>query len=50
MSKRKNTGKAMAYISPLTNDARFTRELKSRMAMAKATFNRKKTLFTSKLY
>jgi hypothetical protein len=36
-------------IFPLiTNDARCTREIKSRIAMAKAAFN-KKTLFTSKL-
>ena len=33
----------------LTNDGRCTCEIKSRIAMAKATFNRKKTLFTSKL-
>jgi hypothetical protein len=28
-----------------TNDARFTRENKSRIALAKAAFNKKKTLF-----
>jgi hypothetical protein len=33
----------------LPNDARYTREIKSRIAMAKAAFNKKKTLFTSKL-
>jgi len=33
----------------LTNDGRCTREIKSRMAMADAAFNKKKTLFTSKL-
>jgi hypothetical protein len=33
----------------ITNDARCTREIKSRIAMAKAAFNKKKTLFTSKL-
>jgi hypothetical protein len=33
----------------ITNDARCTREIKSRIAMAKAGFNKKKTLFTSKL-
>jgi hypothetical protein len=33
----------------ITNDARYTYEIKSRIAMAKAAFNRKKTLFTSKL-
>jgi hypothetical protein len=32
----------------ITNDARCTREIKSRIAMAKAAFN-KKTLFTSRL-
>jgi hypothetical protein len=34
--------------SMITNDARCTREIKSRIAMAEAAFN-KKTLFTSKL-
>jgi hypothetical protein len=33
----------------ITNDARCTREIKSRVAMEKAAFNKKKTLFTSKL-
>jgi len=33
----------------LTNDGRCKREIKSRIAMAKAAFNKKKTLFTSKL-
>jgi hypothetical protein len=35
--------------SMITNDARCTREIKARIAMAKAAFNRKKTLYTSKL-
>ena len=35
--------------SILTNDGRCTREIKSRIAMAKAAFSKKKTLFTSKL-
>ena len=35
--------------SMLTNDGRCTREIKSRTAMAKAAFNKKKTLFTNKL-
>jgi hypothetical protein len=35
--------------SMITNDARLTREIKARIAMAKAAFNKKKTLFTSKL-
>jgi hypothetical protein len=34
--------------SLITNDARCTREVKARIAMAKASFN-KETLFTSKL-
>jgi len=33
----------------LTNDGRCTCEIKSRVAMAKAASNKKKTLFTSKL-
>jgi hypothetical protein len=33
----------------ITNDARCTREIKSRIAMTKAAFNKKKNLFTSKL-
>jgi len=35
--------------SLLTNDGRCTREIKSRIAMAKAAFSMKNTLFTSKL-
>ena len=35
--------------SMLTNDGRCTCEIKSRIVMAKAAFNKKKTLFTSKL-
>ena len=35
--------------SMLTNDGRCTREIKSRIVMAKVAFNKKKTLFTSKL-
>ena len=35
--------------SMLTNDGRCTREIKSRIAMAKAAFSKKRTLFTSKL-
>jgi hypothetical protein len=33
----------------ITNDARSTHEIKARIAMAKAAFNKKKNLFTSKL-
>jgi hypothetical protein len=35
--------------SMITNDARCTREIKARIAIVKAAFNRKKILFTSKL-
>jgi hypothetical protein len=35
--------------SMITNNARCTREIKSSIAMAKAAFNKKKNLFTSKL-
>jgi hypothetical protein len=35
--------------SMITNDARSTREIKSRIVMAKTAFNKKKTLLTSKL-
>jgi hypothetical protein len=34
--------------SIITNDARYTRAIKSRIAMAKAAFNMKKNIFTSK--
>jgi hypothetical protein len=37
------------FGSTLPNDARCTREIKSRIAMAKAAFNKKKNLFTSRL-
>jgi len=33
----------------ISNDARCTREIKFRIAMARAGFNKKKTLFTRKL-
>jgi hypothetical protein len=35
--------------SILTNDGRCTGEIKSRLAMAKAAFNKKRALFTSTL-
>jgi hypothetical protein len=35
--------------SMITSDARCTHEIKSRIAMAKAAFNKKKNLFTRKL-
>jgi hypothetical protein len=37
------------FGSMITNNARCTREIKSRIAMTKAAFNNKKILFTSKL-
>jgi hypothetical protein len=37
------------FGSMITNDARCTCEIKSRIAMAKAAFKKKKNLFTSKL-
>jgi hypothetical protein len=37
------------YFGSITNDARCTCEIKYRIAMAKAAFNKKKPLFTSKL-
>jgi len=37
------------FGSILTNDGGYTCEIKSRIAMAKAAFNKKKTLFSSKL-
>jgi hypothetical protein len=33
----------------ITSDARCTREIESRIAMVKAAFNKKKSLFTRKL-
>jgi hypothetical protein len=35
--------------SMITNNARYTREMEGRISMVKAAFNRKKTLFCSKL-
>jgi hypothetical protein len=35
--------------SMLTNDGRCTCEIRSRIAMAKAAFNKKRALFTSKM-
>jgi hypothetical protein len=37
------------FGSMITNDARYTREIKYRTVMVKTAFNRKKTLFTRKL-
>jgi hypothetical protein len=42
--------KSFKYLgSILTNDGRYTCEIKCRIAMAKAAFNKKRTLFTSTL-
>ena len=42
--------KCFKYLgSMLTDDGRCTCEIKSRIVMAKAAFNKKKNLFTSKL-
>jgi hypothetical protein len=45
--------KSVKYINCLcnaiTNDARFTREIKSRISIAKAAFNKNNDLFPSKL-
>jgi hypothetical protein len=46
----KNNVKCFRYLgSMLTDDGRCTCEIKSRLAMAKAAFNKKTNLFTSKL-
>jgi hypothetical protein len=37
------------FCSLITNDAKCTGEMKVRVAMEKAAFNKKKILFTSKL-
>jgi hypothetical protein len=37
------------YFNFIRNDVRCTHEIKSRIALAKAAFNKKKTLFTRKL-
>ena len=48
--KQQENVECFKYLgSILTNDGRCTCEIKSRIAMAKAAFNRKKILFTSKL-
>jgi hypothetical protein len=40
----------LKYLGSLiTNDARCTREIKSRISMAKAGLKKKRTLFTNKL-
>jgi len=37
------------FVSMITNDARYTRAIKSRLARVKAAFNMKNSLFISKL-
>jgi hypothetical protein len=50
MQKKLENVEMFKYLgSILTNDGRCTREIKFRIAVAKAAFNKKKTLFTSKL-
>jgi hypothetical protein len=44
-----NTTVLIAFLVSTVNDARCTREIKSRIAVARAAFDRKKTVFTSKL-
>ena len=49
--KQPENVKYFKYLgSMITNDARCTCEIKSKIAMAKDAFNKKKTLFTSKPY
>ena len=48
--KQRENVECFKYLgSMLTNDGRYTCEITPRIAMAKAEFNKKKTLFTSKL-
>jgi hypothetical protein len=48
--KKLQTVEYFNYLgSMITNDARFTHQIKSRIAMAKSAFNKKENLFTSKL-
>ena len=48
--KRLENVERFKYLgSMLTNDGRCTCEIKSRIAMAKAAFNKKKNLFTNTL-
>jgi hypothetical protein len=51
VEKQLENVKCFKYFgSLLTDDGRCTCEIKSRTAMAKAAFNKKKNVFTSKLY
>jgi hypothetical protein len=48
--RQQETVKYFKYLSSMTtNDVRCTLQIKSRIAMAKAESNEKKTLFTSKM-
>jgi hypothetical protein len=48
--KQRENVECFKYLgSKITNDAIYTREIRSRIAIAKASFNKKKTLFTNKL-
>jgi hypothetical protein len=49
--RSKPTGESITYLcNMITNNVRLTHEITSRIAMAKTLFNKKKTLFNSKLY
>jgi hypothetical protein len=47
--KRMENVEYFNYLGNIKKDARCIRDIKTRNANAKAAFNRKKTLFTSKL-
>jgi hypothetical protein len=48
--RSKPTGECITYVgNMITNNVRFTHEITSRIAMAKTSFNEKKTLFNGKL-
>jgi hypothetical protein len=46
---RENVEYFKYFGSMITDDAKYTREIKCRVAITKATFNEKKTLFSCKL-
>ena len=49
--KQRKNAEYFKYLgSMITNDARCTCEIKSKIIIAKDVFNKEKTLFTSKLY
>jgi hypothetical protein len=50
MKDKKTTEQSFKYLgSMLTNDRRCTCKIKFRIAMTKAAFNKKRTLFTSRI-